>query len=171
MNPTLWQRIDVLARRFVPIGLTLVLIVFAQTPTHLPGLAHATPMYDLAAVYFWSIYRPDLMGYGAGFGLGLLEDLLTGTPLGAGTLVLLACQYVVFHQQKFFNAKPFGVMWAAFAVLAVGAGLLKWIVVGLVAGGFTRFGDMLTSVLITVAIYPIIAWLLAKAQMKLLVQP
>jgi rod shape-determining protein MreD len=171
VNPTLWQRMDVVARRLVPIGLTLVLILFAQTPTHVPGLTHTTPMYDLAAVYFWSIYRPDLMGYGAGFGLGLLEDLLTGAPLGTDSLTLLACQYVVFHQQKFFNAKPFGVMWAAFAVLALGAGLLKWLVIGIVSTSFTRFGDMVMSVLMTVAIYPIIAWLLAKAQMKLLVQP
>jgi len=171
MNPTLWQRIDVIARRLVPVGLALVLILFAQTPTHVPGLAHATPMYDLAAVYFWSIYRPNLLGYGAGFGLGLLEDMLSGAPLGTGSLALLACQYIVFHQQKFFNARPFGVMWAAFAVLAVGAGLLKWLVIGLVAVSFTRFGDMLTSVLLTVSLYPIIAWLLARAQMKLLAQP
>jgi rod shape-determining protein MreD len=171
MNPTLWQRMDLVARRFVPVGLTLLLMLFAQTPTHLPGLARATPMYGLAAVYFWSIYRPNLMGYGAGFGLGLLEDLLTDAPIGIDSLVLLACQYVVFHQQKFFNAKPFGVMWAAFAVLAVGAGLLKWLLIGLISTAFTRFGDVTMSVLLTVAIYPIVAWLLAKAQMKLLVQP
>ena len=43
--------------------------------------------------------------------------------------------------------------------------------VGLFApGGFTRIGDMLTAVVLTAALYPLIAWLLAKAQLKLLPQ-
>jgi len=169
MQPTMWQRMDALARKLVPFGLTLALMLFALTPTQIPGLSHLTPMYALAAVYFWSIYRPDLIGYGTSFSIGLLEDLLTGAPLGCSALVLLLCQYLVFRQPKFFNAKPFGVFWLAFAVLAIGAGLLKWICVGLVApGGFTRFGDMFAAALMTVAVYPVIAWLLAKAQMKLL---
>jgi rod shape-determining protein MreD len=172
MQPTLLQRMDALARKLVPFGLTLGLMLFALTPTQIPGFAHITPMYALAAVYFWSIYRPDLMTYGTAFGIGLLEDLLTGAPLGSGALVLLLCQYLVFRQPKFFNAKPFGVFWMAFSVVALGAGLVKWMCVGLVApGGFTHLGDMITSVLMTVAIYPAIAWLLGRAQMKLLTQP
>lgn len=169
MQSTWWQRMDAAARKQVPLGLTLILMLFALTPTQIPGLSHATPMYGLAAVYFWSIYRSDLMGYGTAFGLGLFQDLLTGAPLGSSTLILLLCQYLVFRQPKFFNAKPFGVFWLAFAVVALGAGLLKWICVGLVtSSGFTRFGDMFASVILTVALYPVIAWLLAKAQIKLL---
>jgi rod shape-determining protein MreD len=172
MQPTLLQRMDAAARKLVPFGLTLALMLFALAPTRIPGLAHITPMYALAAIYFWSIYRPDLMGYGTAFGIGVLEDLLTGAPLGSGALILMLCQYLVFRQPKFFNAKPFGVFWMAFGVVALGAGLAKWLCVGLTApGGFTRFGDMLTSVLMTVAVYPAIAWLLARAQMSLLSQP
>jgi rod shape-determining protein MreD len=171
MQPTALQRFDSNARRLVPFGLTLLLMLFALTPTQVPGMAHVTPMYALAAIYFWSIYRPDLIGYGASFAIGLLDDLLTGAPLGSTAFVLLACQQVVLHQQKFFNAKPFGIFWLAFAVLALGAGILKWLCVGLfAAGGFTAFGDMLAAVLITAATYPVIAWLLAQAQMKLMAQ-
>ena len=171
MQPTVLNRMDALARKLVPFGLTLGLMLFALTSTQVPGLSHVTPMYSLAAIYFWSIYRPDLIGYGTAFGIGLLEDLLTGAPLGCSALILLLCQYLVFRQPKFFNAKPFGIFWLAFGVLALGAGLIKWICVGLVApGGFTRFGDMFAAVLMTVAVYPVIAWLLAKAQIKLLTQ-
>lgn len=160
---------DAFARKQVPFALTLLLMLFALTPSQVPGLSHVTPMYALAAVYFWSIYRPDLIGYGTGFGIGVLQDLLTGMPLGSSALVLMLCQYLVFQQPKFFNAKPFGVFWLAFAVVALGAGLLKWFSVGIVTStGFTRFGDMFASVVLTVAIYPVIAWLLAKAQIKLL---
>ncbi len=169
MQATVLQRMDVTARRFVPFGVTLLLMLFAMTPTYIPGLSHITPMYALMAVYFWSIYRPDLLGYGATFGIGVLEDLLAGTPLGSGALILLLCQRVVFHQQKFFNNKPFGIIWLAFAVVATGAGLLRWICVGLAAAsGFTPIGQMLTATLMTIGLYPVIGWLLAKAHMKLL---
>jgi len=172
LQPTILQRMDMLARRMVPFALTLALVLYALTPSQIPVLSQLTPMYALAAVYFWSIYRPDLIGYGVVFGLGLLEDLLAGTPLGSSALVLLLCQYVVFQQPKFFNAKPFSVFWLAFAVVALGGGIVKWLCVGLVSPiGFTRFSDMFGTVLMTVAIYPIIAWLLAKTQMKLLAQP
>ena len=171
MQTNVIQRMDLTARRFVPFGVTLMLMLFAMTPTYIPGLSHITPMYALMAVYFWSIYRPDLLGYGATFGIGILEDLLAGTPLGSGALILLLCQRVVFHQHKFFNNKPFGIIWLAFALVAAGAGLLRWICVGLVApGGFTPIGQMFTAYLMTVAMYPVVGWFLAKAHMKLLAQ-
>ena len=94
-----------------------------------------------------------------------------GTPLGSGALVLLLCQRVVVHQQKFFNSKPFVVTWIAFAFVALGAALIRWICVGVVAtSGFTPIGGLLATYLISVATYPLAAWLLAKAQMKLLVE-
>ncbi len=171
MQATLLQRMDGTARRFVPLGVTLILMLFALTPTYIPGLANITPMYALMAVYFWAIYRPDLLGYGATFSIGVLEDLVAGTPLGSGALVLLLCQRVVFHQQKFFNNKPFGVIWLAFATVAVGAGLLRWLCVGLVApSGFTPIGQTFTSILMSVAMYPVVGWFLAKSHMKLLAQ-
>lgn len=171
MQPTVLQRMDGTARRFVPFGVTLILMLFAMTPTYVPGLSHITPMYALMSVYFWSIYRPDLLGYGATFGVGVLEDLLAGTPLGSGALILLLCQWIVLHQQKFFNNKPFGVIWLAFALVAAGASLLRWLCVGLVAtSGFTPPSELLASYFMTVAIYPIVGWFLAKAHMKLLAQ-
>jgi rod shape-determining protein MreD len=172
MQPTLLQRMDGNARRIVPFGLTLTLMLFAMTPTYIPGLSHVTPMYALMAVYFWSIYRPDLLGYGPVFAIGVLEDILAGTPLGSGALILLLCQRIVLHQHKFFNAKPFGVTWLAFVLVALGASLLRWICVGIAGpSGFTPFGEMFTAYMMSVALYPVIGWLLAKAQMKLLAQP
>ena len=169
---TAWQKVEARARNILPFGLTVVVMLFGLTPTYVPGLAQITPMYSLVAIYFWAIYRPDLLGYGIGFAVGVLEDLLTGAPLGVGALTLLLTQWVVFNQQKFFHAKPFAITWFAFALVALGAALLKWFCVGLItASGFTPFGDLMAAYLITVAAYPVIAWLFSKAQTGLLVEP
>ena len=166
---SLWHKIDSRARRILPFGLTLIVLLFGLTPTHLPDFAQITPMYALVSVYFWSIYRPDLFGYGSGFGIGILEDLLTGTPLGIGTLTILLTQWVVFNQHKFFHAKPFVVTWCTFVLVALAAASLKWICIGLFEeNGFTPFWDLFVAYLVTVTIYPIIAWLFSKAKTGLL---
>ncbi len=169
MQSTAWQKVDSRARRILPFGLTIILVLFGLTPTHVPGLSQITPMYALVAVYFWSIYRPDLLGYGAGFAIGVIEDLLTGTPLGVGSLTLMLTQWIVFGQHKFFLAKSFLVTWFTFVLVAFGAALLKWLSIGVVMdSGFTPVGDLVGCYLITSAVYPIIAWLFSKAQTGLL---
>lgn len=169
---TTWQKLNARARTILPFGLTVIVLLFGVTPTYIPGLAQITPMYTLVAIYFWAIYRPDLLGYGLGFAIGILEDLLTGAPLGVGALTLLLTQWIVFNQHKFFHAKPFAITWFAFGLVAFCAVLLKWVVIGLVtSSGFTPFGDLFASYLITVAVYPVIAWLFSKAQLGLLVEP
>lgn len=169
---TIWQKFDIIARRSVPISVTVFLLLFSIVPLRLPGVASLAPMYTLMAVYFWSVYRPDGFGYGAAFAIGVLEDLIIGTPLGSTALALLLCQWVVFNQQKFFNNRPFLEVWLAFAVVAVVTGLVRWICAGLMGpGDFPPFGDTAGSVLLTVVIYPVVGWLLARAQLKLMVQP
>ena len=169
---TPWQKFEARARNILPFGLTVVVMLFGLTPTYVPGLSQITPLYTLVAIYFWAIYRPDLLGYGLAFAIGILEDLLTGAPLGVGALTLLLTQWVVFNQQKFFHAKTFAITWFAFVLVAFGAVLLKWFFIGVVAdGGFTPFGDLFAAYLITLAIYPLIAWLFSKAQTGLLVEP
>lgn len=171
MQPTLLQSIDLSARKAVPAALTLMLMLLALTPTNVPGLAPAMPMLALMSVYFWSIYRPDVLGFGAVFVFGLLEDLLAATPIGSTALVFLLTQWIVLRQQKFFNAKPFVVTWFAFIFVAAGAALIRWLAVGLMTPtGFTPIGPMFACYLISVAVYPLVGWLLAKAQVKLMGQ-
>ena len=163
------QKLDARARTILPFALTVIVLLFGLTPTYVPGLAQVTPMYSLVAVYFWAVYRPDLLGYGLGFAVGVLEDLLTGAPLGVGALTLLLTQWVVFNQQKFFHAKPFVITWVAFGLVAFGAFFIKWLCVGFItSSGLTPFGGMFAAYLITVAVYPPIAWLFSKAQTGLM---
>lgn len=169
MQMTFLQTVDLAARKALPAALTLVLMLFALTPTYVPGLAPVMPMFALMAIYFWALHRPELLGYGAAFLFGLLEDLLTGLPLGASALVFLATQWIVMRQEKFFHAKPFVVTWFAFVFFALGAAVVRWLAVGLLSStGFISIGPMIACVLISVAVYPLVAWLLAKAQIKLL---
>lgn len=168
MRPTFWQRLDIFARHLLPLAVTLLLVLLAAVPTHVPGLVRIGPMLTLIAVYYWGVHRPDLMGYGTVFMVGLFEDVLSGTPIGVGSLTLLATLAVVFTQHKFFRGKSFVVTWWAFVLVAAGAALLKWLLVSAVQADAADPAAALVSYLMTAAIYPLVAWLFARIQLAFL---
>ncbi len=168
MRPTVWHRVDVLLRHQVPVLLTLLLLLVSVVPAHVPGLTRFGPMLTMISVYYWAVHRPDLMGYGTVFAIGLLEDLVAGTPLGVGALSLLVVQGVVVSQYKFFYGKAFTVTWWAFILIAAGAVVVKWLCVSIVYGSVLDSDAALMAYLMTVAFYPPVAWLLARTQLAFL---
>ena len=164
MKLTLWQRLDVLGRQITPCFLTLVLVMLSMMPLHLPMLAPVVPWLALVAVYYWSLHRPDLMPAVAVFAIGVFHDLIAGTVLGLSALILLLVQVAVISQRRFFASRSFWLTWVGFAIMAIGAGLLRWV------GGVAWEGTLLDArpavfqVLLTVAVYPPVAWLFARVQ-------
>jgi len=145
----LFQRMDLWARHLLPVVLTLVLVLLGAIPTHLPGFAAITPMLPLIGIYYWGIYRPDLLPGSVAFAIGLVNDIITGMPLGVTPLIYLLVQAMTASQRRFFLGKPFLVAWWCFAVVAGGALSLQWLLVSMSA-------------------YPLLSWLFARTQLTLL---
>ena len=70
MTPLLWRRLDTLARRLLPCASTLAMSIVGVVPLHIPASAPAALSMSLIAVFYWSLYRPDLMPAWAAFVLG-----------------------------------------------------------------------------------------------------
>ena len=87
----LWNRLDLVARSLSPMAITLLLVMVSVLPMHIPFFGTVSPVLSLMAVYYWSIFRPDLMPSFAVFGAGLFQDILSGTPLGR--LLLFSCWF------------------------------------------------------------------------------
>ena len=81
MRPAFWQRLDSLARRLTPFGLTVILVLAALIPSHVPEFARVVPALAMVAVYHWAIHRPRLLPAWSVFVLGILQDVLSGTAL------------------------------------------------------------------------------------------
>lgn len=168
MRPSLWRTLDQTARRFVPFGLSVLLLMLAVAPMIAPGFVRGGPMITLLCVYYWAVHRPDVMGYLAGFTLGLLEDILMNTPLGVSSLVLLLTQFVVLTQYRFFVGKPFLISWWALALVALAAILLKTLAIAVLSGYVVAPGPLIVSYLLTLLLYPVFAWLFARTRLLLL---
>lgn len=168
MQPSFWQRVNGASRHQLPLVLTLILMLVSMVPTRLPDFMSISPMLTVISVYYWAVYRPDLMGYGSVFLIGVLEDLMAATPLGAGPVSLLVTQGIVMSQAKFFRGKSFAVTWWAFLLVAAAAAVAKWMAVALVQISVPSGAAVLATYGMTVAFYPVVAWIMARFQLAIL---
>jgi rod shape-determining protein MreD len=168
MKPTVWQRLDIIARKLTPFALTLALIVLSVVPTHLPGFARVAPMLAVMAIYHWTLYRPELLPAAALFFLGLLQDSLSGTPLGVNVLVFLTVYGVVLSQRRFFAGKSFLITWLGFALVAAGAAAESWLLVSAFHVTLLEPTAVFYGYILTAGFFPVLAWIFIRWQQAFL---
>ncbi len=168
MRGGLWYRLDLFARNLWPVALTLVLVILSQIPVRLTDSTPVVPALAMIAVYYWTIHRPDLMPVWAVFLIGLFQDLLGGGPMAIGILTLLAVQAMVASQRRFFASASFFVIWLVFLLFAAGAQALLWLLASAYAGLALEPGPVAFQYLLTIAVYPCLAWIFAQAQRVIL---
>lgn len=82
--------------------------------------------------------------------------------------MLVTASAIVVGQYKFFNGKPFVVTWWAFAIVGLAATGIRWLAVSVFYGDIVDLQTVGVEYLLTVALYPVVGWLLARAQMSLI---
>lgn len=168
MNPTPMVRVNQFLRGSVPMLLTLLLVLLGSLPFALPYFSILCPLFAVMSVYYWSIYRPDLMPLGAAFLIGFFVDVLSGGPMGLMALVLVLVQAMVASQRRAFLGKSFAVGWWGFGLVATGAVLLSWLISSVF---FTQVLDPLPAIgqlTVSIAVYPLMLLLFGSVQRTLL---
>ena len=171
MKPTVWQKLDALARSLAPFSLAFLLALFGAVPIQLPHLAEIGPNFALLSVYYWAVHRPAVLPAPAVFVLGLVSDLLGMAPLGAGTAVLLGVHAITVSQRRVFVGQPFIVVWWGFMMVGAGAMAAIWVLSSLLAGAALDARPAVFAALVNVALYPAMGFLFAHTQRSLLPQP
>lgn len=167
---TFLQRLDHFARLCLPVGLTLFLVLLAITPLQITGFAPVAPLIVLGSLYYWAVYRPHVMPLYMVFLVGLLEDILTGAPLGMNALIYLMAFGLVASQRRFLLNKSFGVVWWGFMLVAATVAGLRLLVIAAMGGMMPDPMPGLFSYFSTVAAYPFLTVLFASVH-RLLPQP
>ncbi len=170
MKPVLWHRLDLMARSLTPFGLTLVLVLFNVLPLHIPDLSRVMPLLPLMAIYHWAVHRPNLMPAYAVFAIGLLQDTLTGAPLGVNVLSYLIVYGVVVSQRRFLVGKSFAIIWLGFAMVAASAAMVGWLLVSSFYGTVVESSALFLQYLLSLGIFPMLAWLFMRWQRAFLRQ-
>jgi rod shape-determining protein MreD len=168
LKGTLWHRLDQAARAMSPFAITILLIMAGALPQRSPEVAPVIPALAMASVYYWSVFRPDLMPPWVIFLIGLFQDLLGGGPIGVQILGLLLIHVLVETQRRFFAHATFAMLWIVFAFFAAGVEFLIWILSSLLLETLVDPSAVLLQYFATVAAYPLLSWLFGRAQQAFL---
>lgn len=154
-------------RALLPLLSSAALVLVGILPLGLPHLSSVAPVLALMAVFYWSIFRPDLMTMVGAFLIGLFLDLLSGGPLGLNAATLLLIHELGVSQRRVFLGSSFLVNWTAFA-LVVGAVLpIGWLLVSLLHWRLLPTAPILAQLLLSLAIYPAVYWLFSRLERRL----
>lgn len=149
----------------------LALFLLSTFPFRFAGLGEIRPAFMLMAVYYWTILRPSLLPPPAVFAIGIVLDVLFAYPLGMNAMVFVIAQWVTRGQRKFLLGQPFPVIWAGFALMALGSGVAQWLVFSLFSGTLVPVRPVVVGTLLSVFLFPAAALPLSVAHKALVDRP
>lgn len=137
----------------VPFLCSVLGAIIANAPISVTGGFLPPPLLALMPVYFWCLVRPDLMPPSAAFGLGLVQDILSGTPPGIWALAFVATYYLIDRQRDMLaGLRGWGAV-LGFAAAAFVAQTSAWLLVSLYYWRLAPAPAMLGALAVTVLFY------------------
>lgn len=141
------------AAALVPLLCGLLGVIIANIPISFVGGVVPPPLLGLIPLYFWCLVRPDLMTPAAAFAIGLLEDVMSGSPPGVWTLGFVAAYAVVARQRDSFAGLAGVAAVLGFAAAAMAACVVATLAVGLLQARMPPLGAVVAELAMTVAAY------------------
>ncbi len=157
-------RLDALARRLTPFGITLALVILSMVPMRIPEFAAIAPTFALMAVYHWSLYRPELMPAPAVFLIGLSQDFLLGDHMGVYAFIFLFVYMGVLAQRRFLVGKSFSVVWIGFLAVAGAATGIHWLLESALHSTLLGAKGFFYQYVMTMGAFPVLSWFLTRWQ-------
>ena len=159
---------DLTPARFLPVITLFLAAVATVLPFPIPGYVAVVPLFTLMPVYYWTVYRPDLLRPPGIFAGGVVLDLLSGAPLGLSSLLLLLAQMLVLTQRRFFVDRLFPFLWLGFTLLAAAAVAFLWLAGGMMGGLVLDPRPATLQWVLSVACFPVVGYVLMRIQRRFL---
>lgn len=121
-------------------------------------------------IYYWAAYRPTLLPSPVVFIMGLLADIMAGTPLGLTAVLLVLVHWAISDQRTFLSGQSFPMVWLVFIVVNGAVVLAQWLVIGLVSWGWSSVLSLSPQVIAAVVAFPLLFIILHLAH-KILPSP
>jgi rod shape-determining protein MreD len=162
-RPSLGRRLDIMSRHSFPATSTVLLMLLCGLPFGIIDQAVLLPAVTLAAVFFWSLFRPAALPPPIVFLIGLLLDLLGYLPIGTGVLTLLLVHGLARRWRRMLTQQGFVTVWLAFLCVGTGASALIWTLTSLLSLRLMPIGPAMFQATLTGALYPALSVLLIRA--------
>ncbi len=103
----------------VPTLVSLIGLLIYVAPFHLLGILIPMPLFPLMAIFFWAMARSKMMPPIVVFAIGLIQDLLTGGPLGLWSFSYLFAYAIMTTQSDAFSGRGSSMLWAGFGLMVI----------------------------------------------------
>ncbi len=128
------KRIGQVSGKAFPATFTLIFLLLSIVLSRIPGFGQVMPLFTLINIYYWSMFYAGALPYWFLFILGLLQDTLTGQPLGFSSFINIVFAWMLADRMRIQSAPSFAVAWLKFAASACAVILLQWVVIGIYYG-------------------------------------
>lgn len=158
-----WRQIDITTRWLFPFALLVFGLFVLGMPFGIPGQATLRPVYAMACVYFWSLYRPTSMPAPLVAIAGGLLDLLGLSPFGLWAVLLLLLQAVTLKLRQKLAPAAFSYVWSGFVVLAMAGATLCWLINCAFNEVWLPLSPLVTECVWAAGLYPALAFMFIRA--------
>lgn len=137
----------------LPFLLAVLAAIISNIPISLFGGLLPPPLLAFMPVYFWCLVRPDLMPVPAALTVGILEDLLSGGPMGVWAASFVAAYALVDRERDAFaGLSGIGAI-LGFATATLLVLTTSFLIVAVVYGHVPPLGPLLLMAAITILLY------------------
>jgi rod shape-determining protein MreD len=138
-------------------------VLAASLVAVLPVMSPSGWYPDLAflALIAWRLLRPDPWPAWWAAPLGLVNDIVTGYPIGYSVALWAATMIALDLVERRTMWRDYWVEWALAALLILGAETFHWWIATL-GGADVPFRSVLPSLLISVLCFPAVAWVVSR---------
>ncbi len=151
----------------IPFFCAIVCVILANVPVSISGGVVPPPLLALMPVYYWCLVRPDLMPPFAVLIIGMLQDLLSGSPPGVWTVSFVAAYALVDRERESFAGLSGVGAILGFAAAMLVAGATAYIIVAISYWNLPPIWPILIEIAVSVIFYIPIAVLLGFVHRRL----
>tara|TARA_S200000501_G_scaffold75675_1_gene67520 strand:- start:2140 stop:2658 length:519 start_codon:yes stop_codon:yes gene_type:complete len=137
----------------------LIISVLNEFDFNYLNLKYFSFNFPFILIYYWSLKRSGSLGYGLIFLSGLLNDVVTGLPIGVSSLAyLLICVFSAYLRN--ITLRPSVIKdWFFFGAAILVVNSLLYLIVGLVFNVELEYYSILVNILFTFLFYIIFSGL------------
>lgn len=117
-----------------------------------------------AFVFYWSLFKPQLIFIPVIFIISIFKDTLTQSPFGYEALFCLLTYYFALTQRRFLLAKGFSFLWASFSFFLLFLNILEATFSYILISKSPNLSSLFVGTLLTALLYPLISYFASKAQ-------
>lgn len=109
-------RISEIFRLSLPAILLVSFIYLASFYSNIEFIVRFLPSFEVAGIFYFAIYREEVIPKWFLMFIGLLKDSLTGVPFGTYPAIYMAVFLMIASNRRMFIREPFISVWISFAI-------------------------------------------------------